>query len=314
MKSCPAGKSGQLQLAVRDHQVGLPGILDVVAGHQGHPGKGGPEPADGLHHDAPVGVDADHQLALVLLLPGGLFGPLQQIQGLPYLGIKGPAPVIEGDPVGGAGKERRPQLPFQTLDALGDVGRRHGKMLCGLGKTLGFGGVGAAVIKSALGNELGVEFKMTADELYTALSLVFAGTDIGSVPAIHDCVTVGSASTLRVDHIKAMLVLGLCEGEFPRNVRDEGLLTEQDKETLAELGVELTDRAQRLTSDELLFVWRAFSKPTESLILSCSTSTPDGQSRAPSAAFSRVKYLFPDLKVESFSVWQQERRSDGRTF
>ena len=142
---------------------------------------------------------------------------------------------------------------------------------------------------------------LTADELYTALSLVFAGTDIGSVPAIHDCVTVGSASTLRVDHIKAMLVLGLCEGEFPRNVRDEGLLTEQDKETLAELGVELTDRAQRLTSDELLFVWRAFSKPTESLILSCSTSTPDGQSRAPSAAFSRVKYLFPNLKVESFS-------------
>ena len=142
---------------------------------------------------------------------------------------------------------------------------------------------------------------LTADELYTALSLVFAGTDIGSVPAIHDCVTVGSASTLRVDHIKAMLVLGLCEGEFPRNARDEGLLTEQDKETLAELGVELTDRAERLTSDELLFVWRAFSKPTETLILSCSSATPDGQSRSPSAAFSRVKYLFPDLTVESFS-------------
>lgn len=142
---------------------------------------------------------------------------------------------------------------------------------------------------------------LSPDELYTALSLVFAGSDIGSVPARHDCVTVGSAATLRVDHIKAMLVLGLCEGEFPQTTKDDGLLTEQDKETLAEFGVELTDRAERLTSDELLYVWRAFSKPTEALILSCSSATPDGQPRSPSAAFSRVKYLFPDLTVESFS-------------
>ena len=142
---------------------------------------------------------------------------------------------------------------------------------------------------------------MTADELYTALTLVFAETEIGSVPARHDCVTVGSAATLRVDHIKAMLVMGLCEGEFPQSVRDDGLLSEQDKETLFGLGVELSERAERLTSDELLYVWRAFSKPTDTLILSCSAASPDGQAKSPSAAFSRVKYLFPELAVESFS-------------
>ncbi|MBR6782832.1 MAG: PD-(D/E)XK nuclease family protein [Clostridia bacterium] len=142
---------------------------------------------------------------------------------------------------------------------------------------------------------------LSADELCTALTLVFAETNIGSVPARHDCVTVGSASTLRVDRIRAMLVMGLCEGEFPRSVQDDGLLTEQDKETLSELGIELTDRADRLTSDELLYVWRAFSKPTETLVLSYSSASPDGQARSPSAAFSRVKYLFPDLKVETFS-------------
>lgn len=142
---------------------------------------------------------------------------------------------------------------------------------------------------------------LSPDELCTALSLVFAQTDIGSVPARHDCVTIGSAATLRVDHIKAMLVLGLNEGEFPQSVKDDGLLSEQDKETLFDLGVELSDRADRLTSDELLYVWRAFSKPTEKLVISCSSATADGQARSPSAAFSRVKYLFPALKVESFS-------------
>lgn len=141
---------------------------------------------------------------------------------------------------------------------------------------------------------------LTADELSTALSLVFADTDIGSVPARHDCVTVGSAATLRVDNIRAMLVLGLCEGEFPQSIKEDGLLTEQDKESLARLGIELDSRSDRLTSDELLYAWRAFTKPSETLILSYSTSTPDGQSRAPSAAFNRVRYLFPYLQTASF--------------
>lgn len=143
---------------------------------------------------------------------------------------------------------------------------------------------------------------LTPDELSTALSLVFADTDIGSVPARHDCVTVGSAATLRVDNIQAMLVLGLCEGEFPQSVKEDGLLTEQDKETLARLGIELDSRAERLTSDELLYVWRAFTKPSDTLILSYSTSTPDGQSRAPSAAMNRVRYLFPYISPSAFST------------
>lgn len=142
---------------------------------------------------------------------------------------------------------------------------------------------------------------LSPDELGTALSLVFADTDIGSVPARHDCVTVGSASTLRVNNVSAMLVLGLCEGEFPCSVKDDGLLTEQDKETLADLGIELSDRADRLRADELLYVWRVFSKPAKRLLLSHSSATTEGQSRAPSAALSRVKYLLPYLRVTAFS-------------
>ncbi len=141
---------------------------------------------------------------------------------------------------------------------------------------------------------------LTPDELATALSLVFADTDIGSVPARHNCVTVGSAATLRVDHIRAMLVLGLCEGEFPQSVKEDGLLSEQDKETLSRLGIELDSRAERLTSDELLYVWRAFTKPSDTLILSCSAATPDGQTRSPSAAFTRIRHLFPYIKPAVF--------------
>ncbi len=143
---------------------------------------------------------------------------------------------------------------------------------------------------------------LTPDELSTALSFVFEDTDIGSVPARHDCVTIGSADTLRVDHITTMLVLGLCEGEFPRSIQEDDLLTEQDKETLFRLGIELNSRTAQLTSDELMYVWRTFSKPSDTLILSCSSSTPDGQTRAPSAAFTRISYLFPYIVPTAFST------------
>ncbi len=142
---------------------------------------------------------------------------------------------------------------------------------------------------------------LSAGEMSTALSLVFSETDIGSVPARHDCVTVGSADTLRVDNIRVMLMPGLCEGEFPQAVKDDGLLSERDKEILGDLGVELDSRADRRLSEELLYVWRAVSKPTDALYLSYSTATPDGQTRTPSAVIGRITTLLPYLKPDAFS-------------
>lgn len=141
----------------------------------------------------------------------------------------------------------------------------------------------------------------TPEELSTVLSMMFAETDIGSVPALHDCVTVGSAATLRVDGMKVVLVLGLCEGEFPGSMQNDGLLTDQDKEILFEKGIELSGRSEQLMSDELLYLWRTVSWPSKYLFLSYSLSTLDGGAQAPSAAFNRVRYLFPYLKVIPFS-------------
>ena len=142
---------------------------------------------------------------------------------------------------------------------------------------------------------------LTAEEFGTALSLVFAETDMGSVPARHDCVTVGAASTLRVGGIRAALLLGLNEGEFPRNVADDSLLSEQDKDTLETLGITFDARADRRMADELLYIWRAMTLPSETLILSHSRTTPDGQKRASSAALARVSFLLPGVVEVPFS-------------
>ena len=94
-----------------------------------------------FHDDAPVGVDADHQLSGVRLAHGVSLGRIQQIQGLADLPVKGPAPVIEDDPVGAADEQRRPQLGLQPLDALGDVGRRNLILFGSFGEVFRDGGV-----------------------------------------------------------------------------------------------------------------------------------------------------------------------------
>ncbi len=141
--------------------------------------------------------------------------------------------------------------------------------------------------------------EVTVDEFFSLLTLLFSQTDLGSVPNLHDCVVIGSAATLRVENIKASFLLGLCEGEFPKALADDGLLNESDKDTLEELGISLDSRQRIRSSEELFYVYRAMTKPSEQLFLSYPAMQTDGSARTPSLAYARVNFLF-DRKPEIF--------------
>ncbi len=143
----------------------------------------------------------------------------------------------------------------------------------------------------------------SVEEFFGLISLFLSHADLGSVPTSHDCVIIGSADTLRVENVRASLILGLCEGEFPRADREDGLLTESDKEALEELGICLHSRAASRFSEELFFVYRALTKPSERLYLSTIARQTDGSARTPSLAFSRVGTLL-GLEAEHFDADQ----------
>ena len=133
--------------------------------------------------------------------------------------------------------------------------------------------------------------ELSIEEFIAALTLVFSNADLGSIPNTQDCVVIGSADTLRVENIRASILLGLCEGEFPRAVNDDGILTEADKEALEEYGVILQSRERLRSSEELFYVYRAMSKPSEFLSLFTHAKQTDGSARTPSLAFNRVAFL-----------------------
>ena len=148
----------------------------------------------------------------------------------------------------------------------------------------------------ALGEE-----KLNSGELMTAIEIMLSSTEIASVPSMSDCVTVGSAATLRVENIKLGIVMELCEGIFPSIPKDAGLLCESDKELLSEVGITFKARRQRLMSDELFYVYRAMTTPSEKLIVTTYSSSISGGSKAPSTPWRRLLTLF-DLPVEHFSA------------
>lgn len=142
--------------------------------------------------------------------------------------------------------------------------------------------------------------ELNTDEFFSVLRLVFNMTEIGTIPTSVDEVTVGSASMLRANNPRCVLVLGLNEGDFPKTVADTELLSSPERQKLAELGLELSSDADTRASDELMFVKRAFSLPSERLILFCAASDADGKEKQPSLAFTRAKKLISGAKAHTF--------------
>ena len=161
----------------------------------------------------------------------------------------------------------------------------------------------------ALGDE-----QLTPDELMTAIEIMLAGTEIASVPSISECVTIGSAATLRVEGVKLGIIMGLCEGVFPSIPKDAGLLCESDKEILSEVGITFKARRQRLMSDELFYVYRAMTTPSEKLIVTTYSSSISGGSVSPSTPWRRLLTLF-EIPIEHFNGKSVKAMSDHkRTF
>ena len=144
------------------------------------------------------------------------------------------------------------------------------------------------------------EESVTTEEFSLILKTVFSETDIGTIPTSVDEVVIGSAAMLRPASPKYVFLLGLCEGEFPAAVSDNGIFSWGDRDTLSALGMELSTNHSVQSSDELMYVHRAMSAPSHGLYLFTFTSELNGRAKSPSLPFNRVKALFSNLEPHTY--------------
>lgn len=128
-------------------------------------------------------------------------------------------------------------------------------------------------------------------KFYVAVKSALEESELGSIPTSMDEVTIGSANMIRTESAKCVVLLGVCDGEFPSGVQSSGLLNDSDRDYLMNNNINLSGDREMRASDELYFFRRAASSPSERLIV---FTRSDAE---PSIAFNRISKVIPGISI-----------------
>ncbi len=106
------------------------------------------------------------------------------------------------------------------------------------------------------------------------LRLLLSQYDVGTIPPVLDAVQMGLVSAMRCHQQKHLIVLGAEEGKLPGYSGSAGVLTDQERVTLRELGVPLTGGAMEGIQAEFSEIYGVFCGATESIRVYCSAEQP----------------------------------------
>ncbi len=160
---------------------------------------------------------------------------------------------------------------------------------------------------------------ISAEEYINMLELSFAGCTIGSIPRTLDEVACGSADRIRPARPKVVFCIGMNLGEFPQTATDNGILLRNDRITLCENGIEISDRFKKYVIDENFLVYSSLCCATEKVYILRHNTNYDGSLTEESSIFTKLKGVFnlstdlddvlPETYEEGFALFAEKRNS-----
>ena len=123
-----------------------------------------------------------------------------------------------------------------------------------------------------------------SDAFTRLLTLLLSQYDVGTIPPVLDAVTVGPVSAMRCQQAKHLIVLGACEGSLPGYGGATGILTDQERVELRNIGVALTGGAMEGIQAEFAEIYGVFCGAMETVTV----SYPGGQ---PSYVYRRLAQM-----------------------
>ncbi|MGM7719472.1 helicase-exonuclease AddAB subunit AddB [Metabacillus sp. Hm71] len=134
-----------------------------------------------------------------------------------------------------------------------------------------------------------VSLKLFAEILETGMeSMKFS-----LVPPAIDQVLIADLEKSRFFHVKCSFIVGVNDGVIPARPKEEGILTEDDREALHYQGINLAPTARQQLLDENFLIYMALSSPAERLYLSYPMADEEGKALLPSVIIKRVEEMFP---------------------
>ncbi len=104
--------------------------------------------------------------------------------------------------------------------------------------------------------------------------LLLSQYDVGTIPPELDAVMAGPVTAMRCQQVKHLIVLGAQEGSLPGYCGTSGVLTDQERDALRQLGVPLTGGSMEGLQAEFSEIYGVFCGAEESICVSCGPEQP----------------------------------------
>ncbi len=143
------------------------------------------------------------------------------------------------------------------------------------------------------------EEKISLKEFFKILQTGFSEYEIGLIPPTLDQVIVGSITRLRSHNINILYIVGVNDGIFPAPLKEEGILSDEDRQFLGEKGLEIAKDTKSIAFEEQFLVYSTLTTPSKYLRLSYPIADGEGKTLRPSIIISRIKKIFTNICEEN---------------
>ncbi len=145
-----------------------------------------------------------------------------------------------------------------------------------------------------LGNEV-----MDLNEFMKVLNIGLSQYEMGLIPVALDQVNIGDITRIKSRGTKALYIIGANDGVLPSAIKEEGILSDNDREILLEKGISLASDTRTKIFEEQFLVYTAFTIAEEYLVVTYPLADFEGKSQRPSIIVHRLKKILPNVKEES---------------
>lgn len=143
------------------------------------------------------------------------------------------------------------------------------------------------------------EVEITPVQYRKILEAGLSEIELGIIPPTLDKVVVGDLDRAFINNYKAIFLVGANEGVLSSSSNDGGLLLDEEKEALQELGLSILNTSTYKSYKEKHILYKVLTKPLEKLYISYALSTVDGKALQPSLYIDKLKQIFIKLNIES---------------
>lgn len=141
------------------------------------------------------------------------------------------------------------------------------------------------------------EDEISFKEFGEILDAGFGEIRIGTIPQSVDRVLVGDIERTRVPKVKMLFFAGVNDGNIPRNTDKGGIISDLERESLYEKGLELAPSPREEMYNQRLYLYMNMTKPSEKLYISWAGLDAAGKSLRPSYLCEMIKDMFPGSHI-----------------